>query len=78
MNHREAALLMRKRFGQGAKARAMRRAEELLAQGDVEGHEIWMDIYDALDQLQQVWGVPSGPAKAEARLHSRSVAGPDS
>jgi hypothetical protein len=44
---------MVKEFGEAAPIRASRRADALLAQGDVEGCKVWKRILEAVLELQR-------------------------
>jgi len=46
-----AANILVKRHGAGATLVAARRAEELLAEGDLDGHAIWKRIVAAVNEL---------------------------
>ncbi len=54
-----AAKLLVDRYGDGATAEAMKRADALAAQGDAEGKVAWLRIFEAIEELQST--VPSGP-----------------
>ena len=47
---RRAAVLLAKRYGDGAPARAAKRTAELLAAGVLEGHGVWLRISSALEE----------------------------
>ena len=57
-----AAHLLVKRHGADAVAVAAQRADELLAQGDVDGQHIWKRIVNAVHELQR-----TKPAAGERR-----------
>lgn len=57
-----AANLLVKRHGPDAEVAAAQRADELLAQGDVEGQRIWKRIVAAVRELQR-----ATPAAGERR-----------
>ncbi len=41
------------RYGEGAALHAAQRADELLAEGDMEGRRVWHRIEAAIDELQR-------------------------
>ncbi len=45
-------------YGDGAGLHAAQRADELLAEGDMDGRRVWHRIMDAIDELQKT--TPSG------------------
>jgi hypothetical protein len=55
-----AALLIVKRYGDGAMLEASQRAEQLLDDGDTAGAEIWQWILKAIVRLQE-----KAPAEGE-------------
>ena len=57
-----AAYLLVKRHGDDAEVVAAKRADELLAQGDVDGQRIWKRILAAVQELQR-----TEPATGERR-----------
>jgi hypothetical protein len=48
-----AAHLMMKRHGEDAAIVAAQRADEMLAQGDLEGQTVWKRIVVAIDELNR-------------------------
>ena len=52
MDYRQAAALMLRKFGPRAQAEIMARAEALLAQGDQDGYQLWLDVYAAVDEVR--------------------------
>ena len=56
---RRAATLMLKRYGENAQSESASRADELAAEGDLEGAAVWRLITDAIAQLANT--TPSGP-----------------
>ena len=47
-----AAKLLVDRYGEGAPAEAMRRADTLAAQGDAAGKLVWLRILETIEELQ--------------------------
>ena len=47
-----SALILVKRYGEDAPIEAAKRADELLAEGDMEGAAVWRRILSAVEQLQ--------------------------
>ena len=50
---------MLKRYGENAQSESASRADELAAEGDLEGAAVWRLITDAIAQLANT--TPSGP-----------------
>jgi len=50
---REAAAILVKRYGDDAAFEVGRRADELLADGDMEGQREWLRIRRAIEDLQR-------------------------
>src|SRR5262245_62019100 len=48
-----AANMLVKRYGADAKLEAGKRADELLADGDMEGQRVWLRIIRAVEELQR-------------------------
>ena len=48
------AVLLIKQHGELASIEAVQRADQLLADGDVEGHHIWQRILKAIKELQDM------------------------
>jgi triphosphoribosyl-dephospho-CoA synthetase len=48
-----AAQLLVKRHGPEAAIQAAMRADELLAEGDIDGQRIWLRIVKAIEELQR-------------------------
>jgi hypothetical protein len=49
-----AAKLLMDKYGEDAPMRAMRRAGELLDDGDIDGTMVWSQILEAIEELQLV------------------------
>lgn len=47
-----AAKLLMDKYGEDAPMRAMRRADELLDDGDIDGTMVWSQILEAIEELQ--------------------------
>jgi hypothetical protein len=48
-----SANVLVKRFGADAKPEPAKRADELLADGDMEGERVWLRIIRAIEELQR-------------------------
>lgn len=48
-----AANVMLKRFGKDAALEAAKRADELLAAGDMDGQRVWLRIVRAIEELER-------------------------
>jgi hypothetical protein len=64
MDYRKAAALMLRKFGPRAQAEIMARAEALLAQGDQDGYQLWLEVYAAVDQVRGLVGPAFGRTAA--------------
>lgn len=58
--YRSASVLI-EHHGQGAKLEAAKRADAMLAKGDMEGHSVWLRIAQAIDTLQHAKRLNDAP-----------------
>jgi hypothetical protein len=54
MTERQAAMMMVRKFGQAAAARASEFAWNRRGEGDEAGYQMWMDVSLAIDELRNV------------------------
>lgn len=64
MDYRKAAVLMLRKFGPRAQAEIMARADALLAQGDQQGYQLWLEVYAAVDEMRGLVGPGFGRSAA--------------